>query len=60
MKLWLNVGFQDLAYRLDVSVSTVARRFHEMLHIAYNQLDFLIYWPAREERCLSASVKHMV
>ena len=20
-----------------------------MLHIAYNQLDFLIYWPAREE-----------
>ena len=49
MKLRLNVGFQDLTYRLDVSVSTVSRRFHEMLHIAYNQLDFFIYWPVREE-----------
>ena len=62
MKLRLTIGFQDLAYCLDVSVSSLVRRFHEMLHIAYNQLDFLIYWPVREElwkMMPSPSVKHM-
>ena len=45
----IEVDYWFSRYCLDVSVSTVARRFHEMLHITYNQLDFLIYWPAREE-----------
>ena len=34
LKLRLNIGFQDLAYRLNVSFSTISQRFHEMLNIA--------------------------
>ena len=45
----IEVDYWFSRYCLDVSVSTVARRFHEMLHIAYNQLDVIIYLPAREE-----------
>ena len=43
MKLQLNVGYQDLAYHLGVSVSTLARRFQEMLDIMAIRLDFLIF-----------------
>ena len=49
MKLRLNLGYQDLAYRLGVSVSTLSRRYQEMLDIMAIRLDFLIFWPDREE-----------
>ena len=50
MKLRLGAtGYQDLSYRLGVSLSTLARRFQEMLDIMAVRLDFLIFWPDREE-----------
>ena len=49
MKLRLNLGHQDLAYRLGIPISTVSRHFHEMLDIMATRLDFLIFWPDREE-----------
>ena len=33
LKLRLNLGIQDIAYRLGVSVATVSRRFHETLDL---------------------------
>ena len=48
MKLRLNCGLQDLAYRLQVSLSTMTRRFQEMVDMLYIRLNFLIMWPERE------------
>ena len=48
MKLRLNCGLQDLAYRLQVSLSTMTRRYQEMIDMMYVQLNFLIFWPERE------------
>ena len=33
IKLRLNLGFQDLAFQMGISMSTVSRRFHEALDI---------------------------
>ena len=41
-KLQLNLGFQDLAFRLGVSIATISRRFHEALDIMATQLEWLI------------------
>ena len=49
MKLRLNLGYQDLAYRLGIPISTISRHFQEMLDIMAVRLDFLISWPDREE-----------
>ena len=49
MKLRLNLGHQDLAYRFSVNKGTVSRRFDDMLNIMYTRLKFLIFWPDREE-----------
>ena len=50
MKLSLSAtGYQDLSYRLGVSLSTLARRFQEMLDMMAVRLDFLIFWPDCEE-----------
>ena len=49
MKLRLNLGYQDVAYRLGVSISMLSRRFNEMLDIMAIRLDFLIFWPDRED-----------
>ncbi|XP_065907590.1 uncharacterized protein [Dysidea avara] len=50
MKLRLNLGLQDIAYRLGICTSTVSRRrFHEMLDIMSCRLEWLIKWPEREE-----------
>ena len=48
MKLRLNLGLQDLAYRLRVHLSTMVQRYHEMLHMPYTRLKFLIMWPERD------------
>ena len=49
MKLRLNLGHQDLAYRFNINKSTVSRRFDDMLNIMYTRLKFLVFWPDREE-----------
>ena len=48
MKLRINCGLQDLAYRLQVSLSTMAQRYQEMINMLYVRLNFLILWPERE------------
>ena len=49
MKLCLNLGHQDLAYRFNVNKSTISRRFDDMLNIIYTRLKFLVSWPDQEE-----------
>ena len=48
MKLRLNCGLQDLGYRLRVSLSTMTRRYQEMIDMLYVRLNFLIFWPERD------------
>ena len=48
MKLRLNLGLQDLEYRLRVPLSTMTRKYHEMLQMLYIRLKFLIMWPERD------------
>ena len=49
MKCRLNLFEQDLAYRFDISQSTVSRIFRKWLPILSSRLSFLIKWPARED-----------
>jgi len=49
IRLRQNLSLEDLAYRFDVSKSTVSRTFLRMLDIAVVRLSFLIKWPEREE-----------
>ena len=48
MKLRLNLGNQDLAYRFGVHQSTVSRYFNRWLDILYNKLSVFVSWPERE------------
>jgi len=50
LKLWLNLGMQDIAYRLDVSLVTVSRLFHASLDVMMIRLAWLIM--AREGRVM--------
>ena len=45
LKLRLNLGLQDLAYRLNVSLATVSRSFHATLDVMMVRLQWLIKWP---------------
>lgn len=49
IKLRLNLGDQDLAYRFGISQSTVSRYFTKIVDILYTKLSCLIYWPERSE-----------
>ena len=49
LKLKLNLGFQDIAYRMGISKATVSRQFHETLDVMYTRLEWLIKWPERAE-----------
>ena len=49
MKLHLNLGDQDLAYRFGINQSTVSRYFTKVLDVLYTKLSCLIYWPERSE-----------
>ena len=49
MKLRLNVPKQDLAYRFDISLSTVSRIFSYWMMVLDARLSPLISWPEREE-----------
>ena len=50
-KLQLNLGFQDLAFQLSVSKTTISCRFYEALDIMATRLEWLIKWPERAEPC---------
>ena len=48
LKLRLNLGLQDLAYRLNVSLATVSRSFHATLNVMMVRLQWLIKWPEEQ------------
>lgn len=48
MRLRLNLGFQDLAYRFGISVSTASRIFDRWLPIMDARISHLVFWPERE------------
>ena len=49
MKLRLNLGDQDIAFRFDVNQSTVSRCFSKWIDVMYIRLKPLIKWPERDE-----------
>ena len=49
IKLRLNVPNQDLAYRFEISLSTVSRVFNAWMEVLDVRLSPLISWPEREE-----------
>ena len=49
MKLRLNLGDQDLAYRFGIHQSTVSRYSSKWLDILYHKLSVFVNWPEREE-----------
>ena len=49
MKLRLNVGDKDLAYRFRISQASVSRYISKWLDILSSKLSFLIHWPERQE-----------
>jgi len=58
LKLKVNLGFQDVAYRMGISKAAVSRQFHETLDVMYTWLEKLIKWPERAElqkQCLIVS-----
>eukprot|EP00795_Rhopilema_esculentum_P017032 gene17032-8540_t len=62
IKLRLNVPHQDLAYRFDISVTTVSRIFSHWLLVMDVCLSPLISWPEKAaygKQCLSALSTHL-
>ena len=49
MKLHLNLGDQDMAYRFGIHQSTISRYFNKWLDILYHKLSVFVSWPEREE-----------
>ena len=49
IKLRLNLGDQDLAYRFAISQPSVSRYIAKWLDLLSIKLDFLIHWPDRQE-----------
>ena len=49
MKLRLDAGEQDLAFRFGVSQSTVSRSISKWVDILFTKLSFLIHWPERDQ-----------
>ena len=48
IRLRLCLHFQDLAYRFGIHHTTASRIFTSVLHVMYERLSFLIFWPERE------------
>ena len=48
LKLRLGLGDQDLAYRFNISQTTVSRYFGRWLDLLYTKLSCLILWPERD------------
>ena len=49
MRLRLNLGVQDLAYRFNIGKSTVSRIFLTVINVMSARLRFLILWPQKEQ-----------
>ena len=49
MKLGLNLGDQDIAYKFADSQSIVSRCFNKWLDILYHKLSVFVSWPEREQ-----------
>ena len=49
MKLQLNLGDQDLAYRFQIGQATVSQYFNRWLDVLYSNLSFVIRWPEQGE-----------
>ena len=49
LKLRLNLGDQDIAYRFNVNQSTVTRQMQKWIDILYVRLGPLVKWPDRDE-----------
>ena len=49
MKLRLNLGDQDIAFRFSVNQSTASRCIGKWIDVMYVRLNPLIKWPARDE-----------
>ena len=49
MRLQLNLPFQDLAYRFNISKPTASRIFDKWIDLMATARKFLITWPDREE-----------
>ena len=49
MRLRLNLSVQDLGYRFGIHDSTVSRVFQSCIQTMYSSMDFLVYWPEREQ-----------
>jgi len=47
LRLRLNLPLKDLAFRFNVSCSTVSRIWHKLIGILHERLEFLIEWPER-------------
>ena len=48
-RLRLNSSVQDLGYRFRIHASTVSRVFQSCIQTMYSSMDFLVYWPEREQ-----------
>lgn len=48
LKIRLNLFDEDIAYRFDVSISTVSRKFHIVLNAMHAVSSRLIIWPNRD------------
>ena len=49
VKLQINVGDQDLAFRCGVNQSTISRYFSKWIDVMYVRLKPLIKWPERHQ-----------
>ena len=49
MKLCLNLGDQDLAYRFGVHQSTVLHYFNKWLDVLHQKLSVFVSWPGRDQ-----------
>ena len=49
IKLWLNVSFQDLACRFNISLSSVSRIFNSWMTVMDARLSCFINWPDRKD-----------
>uniref|UniRef100_A0AAV2JKK3 Transposase Helix-turn-helix domain-containing protein n=1 Tax=Knipowitschia caucasica TaxID=637954 RepID=A0AAV2JKK3_KNICA len=53
MKLRLDLGQQDLAYRFSVSTSCVSKVFLDVVHVLFVRLRGLVLWPDRVDLLMS-------